>query len=181
MLSWLAEAARSTVAAGADLRPLVGPVSDPSTILTQVPPPPSPLLSFYREGEKRFGVPWEVVAAVNFIETKFGRVRSSSSAGAQGPMQFLPSTWATYGLGGDIHDSHDAIIGAANFLHASGAPADERRALFAYNRASAYVDAVLLYAGQMTKDPRAFFAYYNWQVFVRTASGDRRLTGPGVG
>jgi hypothetical protein len=58
-------------------------------------------------------------------------------------MQFLPATWRAYGLGGDVHDPHDAILGAANLLRASGAPTDNRRALFAYNHSTLYVDAVL--------------------------------------
>ena len=94
------------------------------------------LLGHYRAAQRRFGVPWEVLAAVNFVETAFGKVRSQSTAGAQGPMQFLPATWRAYGLGGDVHDPHDAILGAANYLRASGAPGDLRRALFAYNHAS---------------------------------------------
>ncbi len=90
-------------------------------------------------------------------------------------MQFIPSTWKAYGMGGDVHDPHDAILGAANYLHASGAPGDIHRALFAYNPADLYVDAVLRFAREMARDPLAYYALYNWQVFV----GDRRLTGPG--
>ena len=93
-------------------------------------------------------------------------------------MQFLPSTWRQYGLGGDLHDPHDAILGAANYLHQSGAPGSYRRALYAYNPSPLYVDAVLRYARQMASDGRAFYGYYAWQVFVRTPAGDRRLTGP---
>ena len=103
----------------------------------------TPGLADYLEAERRFGVAWQVLAAVNFVESAFGRLRNASTAGAQGPMQFLPSTWRAYGLGGDIDDPRDAILGAANYLHASGAPRDYRRALFAYNHSPAYVDAVL--------------------------------------
>jgi membrane-bound lytic murein transglycosylase B len=95
-------------------------------------------------------------------------------------MQFIPSTWAAYGMGGDVHDPHDAILGAANYLHSSGSPSDDRRALFAYNHSTAYANATLRYASQMRRDPRNFYAYYSWQVFVLTTSGDRRLTGPGL-
>jgi membrane-bound lytic murein transglycosylase B len=94
-------------------------------------------------------------------------------------MQFLPATWRAYGLGRDVDDPHDAILGAANYLRASGAPRDYRRALYAYNRSRLYVDAVLRYAGQMRRDDRFYFAYYSWQVFIRTPSGPRRITGPG--
>jgi hypothetical protein len=172
--------ARTNVAAIARLASLVGPVHGPVRIRTKPPDPPALLLRSYHEAERRFGVAWSVLAAVNFIESRFGRARSVSSEGAQGPMQFLPSTWAAFGMGGDVQDPHDAVIGAANYLHASGAPGDYQKALFAYNRAQAYVDAVVLYSRRMRQDPRAFFEYYNWQVFVITGHGDRRLTGPGV-
>ena len=105
--------------------------------------PADRLLAYYREAERRFGVPWHVLAAVNFVETAFGKVRSRSTAGAQGPMQFLPATWRAYGLGGDVDDPRDAILGAANLLRSSGAPGDLRRALYAYNHSTLYVDAVL--------------------------------------
>ena len=151
-----------------------------SAFRTARPLPAGVLLRYYREAERRFGVSWQVLAAVNFVESAFGKLRNASSAGAQGPMQFLPSTWRTYGLGGDVHDPHDAILGAANYLHASGAPRSYRRALYGYNPSSAYVDAVLRYARRMRIDRRAYFGYYAWQVFARTPRGLRRLTGPGL-
>jgi membrane-bound lytic murein transglycosylase B len=144
------------------------------------PVPPDVLLRFYRHAQRRFQVGWHVLAAVNFVESAFGRLRSASWAGALGPMQFLPSTWRAYGLGGNVHDPRDAILGAANYLRASGAPRDYRRALYAYNHSHSYVEAVLRYAERMKRDRRSFYAYYSWQVFVRTPSGLRRLTGPGL-
>ena len=93
-------------------------------------------------------------------------------------MQFLPSTWRAYGLGGDVHDPHDAILGAANYLRASGATRDLRRALYAYNHSTLYVDAVVRYAAQLRRDEDVFFAYYAWQVFIKTPSGPRRITDP---
>jgi soluble lytic murein transglycosylase-like protein len=176
----VAREARIDVAAGSDLLSLASPVSRPDLIRTQPAEPPGVLLAFYREAEDRFGVAWQILAAVNYAESKFGRVQSSSSAGAQGPMQFISSTWAAYGLGGDVHDPHDAILGAANYLDASGAPENYRVALYHYNPVQEYVDAVMSYARQMTRDPRTFYAYYNWQVFVLTKHGDLRLTGPGL-
>jgi len=140
--------------------------------------PADTLLGYYREAQRRFGVPWQVLAAVNFIETAFGKVRSPSTAGAQGPMQFLPATWRAYGLGGDINDPRDSILGAANYLRASGAPRDLRQALYAYNHSRLYVDAVLAYARVMQRDVRAFYGFHAWQVFVRTPTGYRRITGP---
>jgi hypothetical protein len=157
-----------------------GPPRPLRSFRTGRPLPPDVLLRYYREAQRRFQVGWHVLAAVNFVESAFGRLRSASWAGALGPMQFLPSTWRAYGLGGDVHDSRDAILGAANYLHASGAPRDYRRALYAYNPVGSYVEAVLRYAERMKRDRRAFYAYYSWQVFVRTTSGLRRLTGPGV-
>jgi membrane-bound lytic murein transglycosylase B len=141
--------------------------------------PASKLLSYYHEGERRFGVPWRVLAAVNFVESAFGKVRSASAAGAQGPMQFMPATWRAYGLGGDVHDPHDAIMGAANYLRASGGRRDIRGALHAYNPSPTYVDAVLRYARRIRVDLDAFYTFYNWQVFARTSAGEKRLTGPG--
>ena len=176
----LAKAARANVNAGASILSLVHAVPAVTTMKTQRPPAAGDLLRWFEEAEARFHVDWELLAAVMFMESKFGRVRSASSAGAQGPMQFLPSTWGAYGLGGDIHDAHDAILGAANYLHASGAPSHERNALYAYNHSWAYVDAIQGYAGRMRNDPNAFYAYYNWQVFVRTVDGDVQLSGPGL-
>jgi soluble lytic murein transglycosylase-like protein len=142
--------------------------------------PPATLFGFYREGERRFGVRWNVLAAVNFVESAFNKLRNNSASGAQGPMQFMPATWREYGLGGDVRVPHDAIQGAANYLHANGAPRDNRRALFHYNPSRLYVNAVLRYARRIRTDRRAFYEYYARQVFVRTPSGLRRITGPGL-
>jgi membrane-bound lytic murein transglycosylase B len=142
--------------------------------------PPADLLRFYREGQRRFGVAWNVLAAVNFVESAFGKLRSASAAGAQGPMQFMPSSWRTYGLGGNVHDPHDAILGAANYLRAAGARRDIRAALHAYNPSRYYVDAVLRYARDITADVDNFYDFYAWQVYVKTPSGSVRLTGPGL-
>jgi len=142
--------------------------------------PPATLLRYYREGQRRFGVPWNLLAAVNFVETAFNKLRNESVAGAQGPMQFMPATWRAYGLGGDVHDPHDAILGAANYLHANGAPKNVSRALLRYNPSPLYVDAVLRYAARIRADRRAFYEYYARQVYVRTPQGLRRITGPGL-
>ena len=96
--------------------------------------PTADLLRFYREGERTHGVPWEVLAAINLVETGFGKIRGLSTAGAQGPMQFIPSTWAAYGKG-DINDPHDSILAAARYLAANGgdAAAGIDCALYRYN------------------------------------------------
>jgi membrane-bound lytic murein transglycosylase B len=109
---------------------------------------------------------------VHLVETRMGRIRGTSTAGAQGPMQFLPSTWARWGGGGDINDPHDAILAAGRYLQASGAPGDLHRALYAYNHSEHYVRAVTLYAQQIEADPRAYLAYHAWQVYYITPRGD---------
>ncbi len=148
-------------------------------VRTAAAAPAEELRGIYTSAQRRFRVPRDVLAAVNFVESAFGRVRSASEAGARGPMQFLPATWRQYGLGGDIDKPRDAIFGAANYLRASGAPGDLRRALFAYNRSTDYVSAILRFARRMRADERTFYAFYAWQVYVRTpAGGVRRLTGP---
>jgi hypothetical protein len=124
--------------------------------------PAGALLRYYLAGRRRSGVPWTVLAAVNLVESHFGHLHNDSIAGAQGPMQFIPSTWATYGAGGDVHDPHDAILGAARFLHAAGAPGDIRAALYAYNPSPLYVKAVSRYAHVMAADPLAFYELYAW-------------------
>ncbi len=131
------------------------------------PTPAANLLGWYREAQQRFGVRWQLLAAINFVESAFGRARSASVAGAQGPMQFEPATWRAYGLGGNVHDPHDAILGAAHYLAANGARTDERDALYHYNPSSLYVDAVLHYAHRITHVRYAFAEYYAWTVVKR--------------
>jgi hypothetical protein len=176
----LAAEARANVAAGSALvRHFVPPRAAPD-LRIRSPEPAEALKAHFVAAQERFGVAWEVLAAVMLIETRMGRVVSRSSAGAQGPMQFLPSTWDAYGLGGDIRDPGDAIMGAANYLRASGAPEDYRAALYRYNPVRSYVSAVTRYAAAMMRDPATYYAYVNWQVFVRTRRGDIRLSGPGL-
>jgi membrane-bound lytic murein transglycosylase B len=175
----LRRVSRDLLAAQRELYRLTPPIGV-RTIRVGRPRPAGVLLGYYREAERRFQVQWSVLAAVNFVESKFGRPRSASAAGARGPMQFMPATWRAYGLGGNVHDAHDAILGAANYLHSAGAPRDLRRALHAYNPSHAYVDAVLRYARRLRADRTMFYALYSWQVFVKTPCGDRRITGPGV-
>lgn len=141
-------------------------------------PPPLRLLGWYREAQRRFKVRWPLLAAINFVESAFGKVRNASTAGAQGPMQFEPATWRAYGLGGNIDDPRDSILGAANYLAANGGARHERDALLHYNHSPLYVDAVERYTERIAHDPRAFFEYYSWQVYFRTAAGSRRVTGP---
>jgi membrane-bound lytic murein transglycosylase B len=131
-----------------------------------VAPPPAPeLLAQYKAAEAATGVGWQYLAAIHLVESRMGRIRGDSSAGAQGPMQFLPSTWAAYGGGGDINSFPDAILAAARLLKANGAPGDMNNALFRYNPSSRYVRAISAYANQMKTDERAYLGYYHWQVY----------------
>jgi membrane-bound lytic murein transglycosylase B len=95
--------ARSIVAAMGELRRLT-PASPSRTLRTGEALPADRLLAEYRAAQRRFGVGWHVLAAVNFVETAFNKLQNNSVAGAQGPMQFIPSTWAQYGMGGNIRD-----------------------------------------------------------------------------
>ena len=175
----LSREARATLDARRSLVALTPPTTLPLAAFRTGPALPArTLLRLYREAERRFGVDWEVLAAVNFVETGFNRLRSRSSAGAQGPMQFMPATWRAYGLGGNVHDPRDAILGAANYLRASGAAHDLRRALYAYNHSTRYVDAVVRFAAQLRRQERIYFAYHSWQVFIKTPAGPQRITGP---
>jgi hypothetical protein len=175
----LQKVSRDLLAAQGELYRLTPPIRAHAIRVARARPAPE-LLSYYREAQRRFKIPWNVLAAVNFVETKFGKLRSASAAGAHGPMQFMPATWRRYGLGGNVQNAHDAILGAANYLHASGAPRNLRNALHHYNPSSAYVDAVVRYTRRLGADRTMFYALYNWQVFVKTPRGDRRVTGPGL-
>jgi Transglycosylase SLT domain len=179
----LARSAERIVGAHRELRGLVEPLPANFTFPTGRAKPAGELMRYYRAAERRFGVDWRVLASVNYIETKFGKVKATSSSGAKGPMQFMPPTWRAYGLGGNIRNDRDAIMGAANYLRASGAargPAGLRKALWAYNHSDHYVRSVLDYMRYMRSRTRHYFTLYNWQVFVVTTRGDKRLTGPGL-
>ena len=135
------------------------------------PRPAAELLADYQAAQAATGVPWTVLAAINLVETRMGRIVGPSSAGAQGPMQFLPATWARYGDGGDIHDAHDAIAAAARLLAANGAPRDLSTALYHYNPSVHYVRGVLAFAAAMAGDIRTFYGYYGWRVYAATTAG----------
>ncbi len=126
--------------------------------LREIPPE---YLRFYQQAAQRYGLDWAILAGIGKVECDHGRDPDPSctkegavnSAGAGGPMQFLAGTWARYGVapGGGAPDRwnpEDAIFGAANYLKASGAPGDYRKAIFAYNHASWYVEEVESWAAR---------------------------------
>jgi hypothetical protein len=119
----------------------------------QIPPE---YLRLYERAAERYGLDWPILAGIGRVECDHGRDPDPSctregavnSAGAGGPMQFLASTWAVYGVDGDGDgridrwDPADAIFAAARYLRASGAPADYPKAILAYNHAGWYVAEV---------------------------------------
>jgi hypothetical protein len=137
----------------------------------QPPIPADELMSYYHAAEAESGVGWNYLAAINLVETRFGSIAGVSTAGAQGPMQFLPSTFAGYGQGGDVNSPHDSIMAAGRYLAASGFASDHDRAIYAYNHSHQYVQAVDDYAALAT-DPAAFAAFYRWDVYYATTAGD---------
>lgn len=134
------------------------------------PPPPGRLLGDFEQAAGRYRLGWQYLAAIALVETRMGRIHGLSPAGAQGPMQFMPATWAEYGHG-SIDSPHDSIMAAARFLVANGAHRSIRVALFRYNPSRSYVAAVAAYAGEMRRNPRAFYGYHGWQVLYRTTRG----------
>lgn len=175
---------------------LTAPAGVPNFFIEQFRIPPF-LLPIYQAAGMQYGVPWQILAAINEIETDYGRNLSVSSAGALGWMQFMPSSWEAYGVdanGDGIKDPYnpvDAIFAAGRYLKAAGADEDLERAIFAYNHADWYVQSVLLRArliGGMPADivgsltgltqgrfPVAARATYADSINTRTAS--RRVEG----
>src|SRR3954451_24725506 len=111
------------------------------------------LLSLWHRAGDTYGVPWQVLAAINKIESDFGRNMGPSSAGAVGWMQFMPDTWLRWGVDAngdgvaDPWNADDAIYAAARYLAASGGSSDIRQAVYSYNHADWYVNEVLALAG----------------------------------
>src|SRR5581483_3651049 len=140
------------------------------------PAPADALLAAYQEAQTRFGVGWNYLAAINLVESAMGRIQGLSSAGAQGPMQFMPSTWEAFGAGGDINSPHDSILAAARYLAHNGfADGNVDGALFRYNNSDHYVNAIKDLAAVLAANPAAFNGYYRWEVFYVTTAGDVHL------
>ncbi len=146
----------------------LGAGADGASALARSEIPPQ-YLRLYEQAAQRYGLDWAILAGIGKVECDHGRDPDPScalegavnAAGAGGPMQFLASTWAKYGVDGDGDgvvdrwDPADAIYSAADYLHASGAPGDYRQAIFAYNHASWYVQAVEGWAAKYRGAPTA--------------------------
>ena len=138
----------------------------------EAPAPARALLAWYHAAGARFGVGWQYLAAINLVETTFGKIHGLSASGAQGPMQFLRETWARYGAGGNVTDPRDAIFGAARYLADRGfRRRDVDAALYAYNPTVHYANAVKAIASVLVSDPGSFAGYYRWDVYYPTSSG----------
>jgi membrane-bound lytic murein transglycosylase B len=162
---------RPAVRAAAELHRLTNPQSKLPQWRIVKAPPPDELMRYYKRAQRRTGVPWRYLAAIHLVETRMGRIRGTSTAGARGPMQFLPSTWDIYGAGGDINDPRDAILAAARLLKANGAPGDMRKALWHYNPSDYYVRAVSAYARTLQQARYTYRGYWHWRVLYRHERG----------
>src|SRR5262249_16181344 len=139
------------------------PIGVPNPVIDSFEIPPF-LLPIYQSCGTEYGIPWQVLAGINKIETAFGTNLNVSSAPAPRRIQFMhstPSAGAAYGVDAnndgtkDPYNPVDAICAAARYLRAAGGDRDIRQAIFAYNHADWYVDEVLLYANQYGKLPEA--------------------------
>jgi murein DD-endopeptidase MepM/ murein hydrolase activator NlpD len=134
------------------------PIGVPNFVIDSFEIPPF-LLPIYQACGTEYGIPWEVLASINKIETAFGTNLNVSSAGAVGWMQFLPSSWEAYGVDAngdgrkDPYNPVDAICAAASYLKVAGGTHDLYNAILAYNHADWYAQEVLLYARAYGKLP----------------------------
>ena len=134
------------------------PLGVPNFVIDSFEIPPF-LLPIYQACGTEYGIPWEVLASINKIETNFGTNMGPSTAGALGWMQFMPASWEEYGLDAngdgrkDPYNPVDAICAAAHYLKVAGGSGDLYHAIFAYNHADWYVQEVLLYARAYGKLP----------------------------
>src|SRR5436305_2005205 len=144
--------------AGLNLDPAtVAALSQTSSLLATGNQPPAFLIPIYKAAAHRYHVPWQILAAMNWIETNYGANLNTSSADAMGWMQFTPGTWQRYGVAADgqskpnPHSALDAIFSAAHFLAANGAARNLSKAIYAYNHATWYAADVVRHA-RMIRD-----------------------------
>jgi murein DD-endopeptidase MepM/ murein hydrolase activator NlpD len=143
------------------------------------------LVTLWKQAGDAYGVPWQVLGAINKIESGYGQNMGPSSAGALGWMQFIPSTWMRWGMDADGDrianpwDPEDAVFAAARYLAAAGAHEDIERAIFAYNHAQWYVDDVLELASTLGDEPftpgPAALVYPGANVKARVEAAQRRV------
>jgi hypothetical protein len=179
----------SPTAAGEE--PAEGGPGDGVSALAEREIPPT-YLRLYEQAAARYGLDWAILAGIGKVECDHGRAPAPScteegavnAAGAGGPMQFIASTWARYGVdaegGGppDRWNPADAIFSAANYLRASGAPRDYRQAIFAYNHAQWYVEEVEAWAARYSDPPAAFATSAGGEAGEGDAQGDERAEAP---
>jgi hypothetical protein len=139
------------------------------------------LLPVYKAAAFQYDVPWQILAAINEVETDYGTDLSISTAGAVGWMQFMPSTWLQYGVDAtdagyaDPYNPVDAIFAAARYLHAAGASKNLHAAILAYNHSQEYVESVMLRARLIASYPRTVIATLTGLVDGRSPTADARL------
>jgi len=140
------------------------------------------LLPIYQAAAVQYGVPWQILAAINEIETNYGVDQSVSSAGAVGWMQFMPATWMQYGVDAlnagyaDPYNPVDAVFAAARYLRAAGAATDLHGAILAYNHSEEYVSSVLLRAKLISTYPKPVIATLTGLIDDRLPVSGKRLS-----
>ena len=172
---------------------LAGPLPGVSGFFVESFQVPPFLLPIYQAAGTAYGIPWQVLAAINEVETDYGRDLSVSSAGAEGWMQFLPSTWQTYGVDAngdgfeDPYNPADAIFAAARYLRAAGGDKSIKAAIYSYNHSQAYVDSVMLRAQLLGATPPELLGAITgltesrFPVHAPSHFGDGFMTVPGQG
>jgi membrane-bound lytic murein transglycosylase B len=139
------------------------------------------LLPVYKAAAVQYGVPWQVLAAINEVETDYGNDLSVSTAGAVGWMQFMPSTWLQYGVDAldagyaDPYNPVDAIFAAARYLRAAGAQTDLRAAILAYNHSEEYASSILLRAKLISAYPKTVISTLTGLIDARLPVTGKRL------
>jgi membrane-bound lytic murein transglycosylase B len=139
------------------------------------------MLPIYKAAAVQYGVPWQILAAINEIETNYGADQSVSTAGAVGWMQFMPETWMSYGVDAlnagyaDPYNPVDAVFAAARYLRAAGAGTDLHGAILAYNHSEEYVASVMLRAKLISTYPKPVIATLTGLVDGRPPVGGKVL------